>query len=440
MMVASPNETVTRMSNSRPFTLPPNSSSQLAYVLDDDPRVRTIVCNILASIGYVPRQFAGLVPFFGGLKNAAPELIVLDLILGQSDAIEVIRYLEAFRYRGKVLLTSSRDFATLSEIQRIGEDHGLTMLPPVQKPFQAADLKNRLAAVAEAENVQLRARSQAAEQNNDAGKIRIDPAEALRNCWLRLWYQAKIDLKSMTVCGAEALLRASHPEFGIISPANFLPPSGSEIYRPLTKFVVLQAMTDWENFAEQGQPLKLEINVPLSYLYSPSFVDLVRKSLPKRPNFPGLIVEVTEDDVFIKASGIREIAAQLKLYNVGISLNDFGEPHFSLARLRDLPCVELKLNRCHVSGCATDGAKRSLCAAAVELAHGFGLAVCADGVENVEDLRTLIELGCQSAQGFLFAKPMNPVRFIEMLGGRSDESTRQCGDLRNDTSGFKLTA
>jgi EAL domain-containing protein (putative c-di-GMP-specific phosphodiesterase class I) len=61
-------------------------------------------------------------------------------------------------------------------------------------------------------------------------------------------------------------------------------------------------------------------------------------------------------------------------------------------------------------------------------------------VENVEDVRTLIELGCQSAQGFLFAKPMNPVRFVEMLGGRPDESTRQCGDLRNDSLGFKLTA
>jgi EAL domain-containing protein (putative c-di-GMP-specific phosphodiesterase class I)/CheY-like chemotaxis protein len=438
-MVASLNETATRMSNSQPSTLPPNSSGPLAYVLDDEPQVWTIVCNILASIGYVPRQFAGLVPFFASLKSAAPELIVLDLILGQSDAIEVIRYLEAFRYRGKVLLTSNRDFITLSDIRRIGEDHGLTMLPPVQKPFQVADLKNRLAAVAEAENVQLRARSQAPEQN-DAGQIQIDPAEALRNCWLRLWYQAKIDLKSMTVCGAEALLRASHPEFGIISPANFLPPSGSEIYQPLTKFVVLQAMADWENFAEQGQPLKLAINVPLSALYSPSFVDLVRKSLPKRPNFPGLIVEVTEDDVFIKASGIREIAAQLKLYNVGISLSDFGEPHFSLARLRDLPCVELKVHRRHVSGCATDGAKRSLCAAAVELAHGFGLTVCAEGVESVEDLRTLIELGCQSAQGFLFAKPMNPVSFVEILRGRPDESGRQRGHLRNDISGFKLTA
>lgn len=101
MKVASFNETATRMSNSKPLALPPNSSGQLAYVLDDEPEARTTVCRILASIGYVPLQFARLVPFFAGLKNAPQELIVLDLVLGQSDAIEVIRYLEAFRYRGK---------------------------------------------------------------------------------------------------------------------------------------------------------------------------------------------------------------------------------------------------------------------------------------------------------------------------------------------------
>jgi EAL domain-containing protein (putative c-di-GMP-specific phosphodiesterase class I) len=427
------------MSSSKRFTLPPDSSDQLAYVLDDQPEARAIVCNILASVGYVPRQFAGLVPFFEGLKNAAPELIVLDVIVAQSDAIEVIRYLEAFRYRGKVLLISGCDSATLGDIQRIGEDHGLTMLPSVQKPFHAADLKNRLSRAAEAQNVQRPAKSRLSAQN-DACQVQIDPIEALRNCWLRLWYQAKVDLESMTVCGAEALLRASHPEFGIVSPANFLPPSGSVIYQPLTKFVVLQAMADWEHFAAQGQPLKLAINVPLYALHSPAFVDLVRKSLPKKANFPGLIVEVTEGDALIKVSGLREIAAQLKLYNVGISLNDFGEAHSSLARLRDLPCIELKLHRSYVSGCATDGAKRSFCAAAVELAHGFGLTVCAEGVENVNDLRTLIDLGCHSAQGFLFAKPMDSVSFVNLLRAPSVEPRPRREDGRDDAPAFDLTA
>jgi EAL domain-containing protein (putative c-di-GMP-specific phosphodiesterase class I)/CheY-like chemotaxis protein len=414
------------MSNSQPSGAHPTSTGQLAYILDDEPEVRAIVGKILASIGFATHSFAAPAALFADLKQASPDLIVLDLALGQSDAIEVIRHLETFGYAGKVLLISGRDLGTLAEIQRIGQQHGLTMLAPVQKPFRVNEIRASLAAVAGAQAGAPPAQDQAPEPD-DVKEARIDPDEALKNSWLRLWYQAKIDLKSMTVCGAEGLLRARHPEYGIVSPANFLPAKRSGIYQPLTKFVVLQAMADWGIFAEQGQPLKLSINVPLATLQLPSFVELIRSSRPKKPNFPGLIVEVTEGDMLLDPSGIREIATQLKLYNVVLSIDDFGGAHSSLARLRDLPCVELKLDRSYVSGCATDGAKQSVCAATVELAHGFGLTVCAKGVENVEDLRTVIELGCHTAQGFLFARPMDSMSFVRMLLGRS--ATSKPGDV-----------
>jgi EAL domain-containing protein (putative c-di-GMP-specific phosphodiesterase class I)/FixJ family two-component response regulator len=412
------------MPNSQPTGVGQSSAAPLAYILDDEPQVLAIVGKILASVGFLAHQFATPATLFAELKKISPELIVLDLALGQSDAVEVIRQLETLPYAGKVLLISGRDQVTLAEIQRIGERHGLTMLPPVQKPFRVADIKKSLAAATEAQSGQPPAPRQAVEPRETV-QARIDPAEALRNSWLRLWYQAKIDLKSMTVCGAEALLRALHPELGIVSPTNFLPGNGSEIYQPLTKFVVLQAMADWEHFAGEGQPLKLAINVPVSTLQSPAFVGLVRSALPKKPGFPGLLVEVTEGDMLLDPNGIREIGTQLKLYNVSLSIDDFGSAHSSLSRLRDLPFVELKVDRSYVSGCATDGAKQSVCAAAIELARGFGLTVCAMGVENVEDLRTLINLGFHSAQGFLFARPMDSISFVKMLHGRSADSNRQ---------------
>jgi EAL domain-containing protein (putative c-di-GMP-specific phosphodiesterase class I)/FixJ family two-component response regulator len=402
------------MSNSQLSEVRPISTGQLAYILDDEPQVRAIVGKILASIGFVPHQFATPAALFADLKKAAPELIVLDLALGQSDAVEVIRHLETFLFKGKVLLISGRDQVTLGEIQRIGEQHGLTMVSPVQKPFRGVDIRNSLEAVAPARSAKPAAQSQESERK-DQKQIKIDPAEALKNGWLRLWYQAKIELKSMTVCGAEALLRARHPEFGIISPTNFMPANGSAIHQPLTKFVVLQAMADWEKFARLGRSLKLSINVPLSTLQSPAFVELIRSSLSKKPDFPGLIIEVTEGDMLLDPSGIREIATQLKLYEVALSIDNFGGVQSSLARLRDLPCVELKLDRSYASGCATDSAKQSVCVAAIELAHGFGLTVCAQGVEDVEDLRTVKELGCHTAQGGLFAKPMDSVSFVKML-------------------------
>jgi EAL domain-containing protein (putative c-di-GMP-specific phosphodiesterase class I)/FixJ family two-component response regulator len=408
------------MPDSQPSAASGRSTGPLAYILDDEPQVRAIVGKVLAAIGFAPQQFATPLAMFAALGKASSELIVLDLALGQSDAVEVIRHLEILRYPGKVLLISGRDHGTLGEIQRIGERHGLTMLTPVQKPFRVADIRASLAAVPAMQDGQPHPQSPAAE--HDVTEARVDPREALRNSWLRLWYQAKIDLKTMTVCGAEALLRARHPELGIVAPKNFLPVGGTALYQPMTKFIVLQAMADWENLAAQGQPLKLAINVPLSALQSPTFVELIRNSLPKKQRFPGLIIEVTEDDMLLDPDGIREVATQLKLYNVVLSIDNFGGAHSSLARLRDLPCVELKLHRSYVAGCATDGAKQSVCAAAIELAHGFGLTVCAKGVTNVEDLRTVIELGCHSAQGVLFAKPMDSSSFVRMLLGRAAAS------------------
>ena len=318
------------MPDSQPSAAPARSTGPLAYILDDEPQVLAIVAKILAAIGFTPHQFATPGAMFAVLGKASPELIVLDLALGQSDAIEVIRHLEILRYPGKVLLISGRDHGTLGEIQRVGERRGLSMLAPVQKPFRVADIKASLAAGPATQNGQSQPQDPAAAY--DVTEARVDPAEALRNSWLRLWYQAKIDLKTMTVCGAEALLRARHPELGIVAPKNFLPVSGTALYQPMTKFVVLQAMADWENFASQGQLLKLAINVPLSTLQSSSFVELIRNALPKKQNFPGLIIEVTEGDMLLDPDGIREVATQLKLYDVVLSIDNFGGAHSSLAR------------------------------------------------------------------------------------------------------------
>ncbi len=121
---------------------------------------------------------------------------------------------------------------------------------------------------------------------------------------------------------------------------------------------------------------------------------------------------------------IREIATQLKLYNAWVSIDDFGAGHSSLARLIDMPCSEVKLDIQFVSNCASEPLKQAVCASVVDLAHRFGASVCAEGVERAEDLRCLREMGCDTAQGFLFAKPMAPDQLVKMLAGRGGHDVR----------------
>jgi EAL domain-containing protein (putative c-di-GMP-specific phosphodiesterase class I)/FixJ family two-component response regulator len=386
-----------------------------AYVLDDEPQIAALVCKVLGACGISPRQFTAPEPFLAALKDLPPELVVLDLSLGQSDAVEVIRHLEVLKYKGKVLLISGRDEETLIEIAQIGERHGLTMLAPLRKPFRSADLKQRLSApFGDTRSAPGRTPETAAHKG-----ILVQLADALRNNWLEVWYQPKIDLKTMTFCGAEALVRARHPSYGIILPENLLPPSGHPAYEPLTELVMGHAMADWGRFAAQGLRLRLAVNVPASVIHTPGFITMVRSLLPTEPSFPGLTIEITEDEIIRDPKGTRETAAQLKLYNVGISIDDFGSAYASLSRLNELPVIEVKIDRSFVSGCASDPLKHGLCQTVVDLAHRFGATACAEGVETPEDLRALIKMQCNTAQGFLFAAPIPAAKFASTVLARS---------------------
>ena len=377
-----------------------------AFVVDDDPQIRAFVARALDGAGFTAHEFSRLPELEAALTARRPDVIVLDLSLGDADAVEVIRSLAACRFAGHVLLVSGHSSATLEEVRRIGQRRGLEMAPPLHKPFRLADLRARLADVAQSTGMQ---------------PIGTDLAAGLQNNHLELWYQPKIALSTMAICGAEALVRLRHPQQGIVPPAQFLPPAGDALYGPLTDFVVRRALADWSLFAARPAigrawtAKRLAINVPASILQGPDFVRSVRRHLPDHPDFPGLIVEITEDEAIRDPDMAREVAVQLQLYGIHVSIDDFGAGYSSLARLDELPFAELKLDRVFVDGCARDAEKRAMCRSVVDLAHRFGLTAVAEGIETPDDLHTLIDLGFDTGQGFLFARPMSRNDFIEHL-------------------------
>jgi FixJ family two-component response regulator len=114
---------------------------RLAFVLDDEERVGSALCKMLSGIGVDARQFINPAEFLRELEPGNPDLIILDLALGQSDAIEVIHQLEDRKFKGRVMLISGRDMGTLLEVERIGRAHGLSMLPSLPKPFRIDDVR-----------------------------------------------------------------------------------------------------------------------------------------------------------------------------------------------------------------------------------------------------------------------------------------------------------
>jgi EAL domain-containing protein (putative c-di-GMP-specific phosphodiesterase class I) len=380
---------------------------RVVYILDDDQEVCALMARILEFAGFSTRQFNRVEDFELALTLEMPVIIILDLSLGQSDAVEVMRGLAGKRFSGAILLMSGRhDAKTIEQVQTIGQQYGFVMLPFLRKPFLVAEVKASLAAIG------------AAKPRSTNGS---DLESALQNNWLELWYQPKIDLRSNLVYGAEALIRLRHPERGILLPAAFLPSPNDPLHKPLADFIMQRALADWSYLAADRITMRIAVNMPVSVFEDVNFVSSVRKYLPTHPKFPGLIVELTEDEVIRNPDLVREIATQLKLYNIDLAIGDFGRGISDLERLKQLPFTELKIDRKHVQGCASNPQQYELCQCFVTLAHQHNMTAVAEGVESVDDLQALVKMQCDGAQGFILAEPMERRHFVKTLLSRVEK-------------------
>ena len=246
-------------------------------------------------------------------------------------------------------------------------------------------------------------------------------AEALRNHWFEIWYQPKIDLKRKCLAGAEALARIRHPQHGVLPPGSFLPEVDEDSIGELTQTALLATLTDWSMFEEAGFNLHLAVNVPASLLLKLPIPHIVAEYRPKSPRWPGLILEVTEDQIARDTALANEIAAQLNVSGISIALDNFGAGHSSFSSLRNLPFAELKIDRSFVRGCTTDAANAAICQTAIDLAHRFGSAAVAEGVESQADLQALMAMGCDFGQGALIGPAMPKERFLDLLHQRTNK-------------------
>lgn len=251
---------------------------------------------------------------------------------------------------------------------------------------------------------------------------RIDIDQALHENWLEIWYQPKIDLRRKCLAGAEALARIHHPTLGILLPHSFIDESNDDSLALLTEHALLTTLRDWTTFNAAGFNLHLAINVPVTVLLRLPVPTLVRENRPRDDHWPGLVVEVTEDQIVRDIALAQEIAKQLKISDVTMAIDDFGGGYSSLASLRELPFAELKIDYSFVKNCATEGTNGAICQTAIDLAHRFGSVAVAEGIESVADLQALQVMRCDFGQGVLLAPPMPKERFIALLNQRNNRA------------------
>ena len=225
---------------------------------------------------------------------------------------------------------------------------------------------------------------------------------------LVLHYQPKFALPSGDVIGVEALVRWQHPEHGLIGPDLFIPiAEQTGLMRELTGYVLDKALEQAAIWAAEGDDLLMSVNVSARDLHDVRFVERVRASLMRAGVAPEMLeLELTERVVMADPARALDNLTALANLGVRLSLDDFGTGYSSLAYLQRMPVAEIKIDKSFVLRLASEEDDETIVRSTIDLAHGLGLKVLAEGIETAEVWQRLVALGCDAAQGFYMSRPM----------------------------------
>jgi diguanylate cyclase (GGDEF)-like protein len=245
-------------------------------------------------------------------------------------------------------------------------------------------------------------------------------AFAARN--LTLAYQPIVRVVDNQITGVEALLRWTHPDRGPIQTVDMIAiAEDNGLIVALGTWILERACTEHRQWLQDnpGIALELAVNVSARQLLAPGFADTVARVLQATGTDPGgLVLEMTEGIFIGDVARAMTVLEDLKALGVRLALDDFGTGYSSLSYLRDFPVDILKVDQSFVRVLGDASSGRSMVAAITQLAHVMDLVVVAEGVETAEQLRAVTAVGCDLAQGFLFAKPMPAAAFARMLATR----------------------
>jgi len=377
----------------------------LCYVVDEESSIRHFLSLVLHGSGVDTVEFPDGAAMRKAIEARAPALVFHNISLESTDAIESVVALGKLRYRGAVQLMSARGAAVLEHVKAIGAQHKLQMMPILKKPFETDTI------------VRIIQELKLGMPPAVAARLELD--DAINNKWIEFWYQPKIALRKKQLAGAEAYARVRHPQHGLVLPGAFTASASDASTARLAELALESALKTSAHFSKLGVNLRLSVNIPVPALVKIPVGDIVKKHHPADEKWPGLIIDVPEDQIVSDLALAGELSKKLEPHNVRLAIDNFGRAYSSLAKVEELPFEELKLDRSFVADCGTDKVNAPLCKTVIDLAHSFGRYVVAVGIEKAADALALVSMGCDYGQGFLLGQPMPEERFISLLRQRA---------------------
>jgi EAL domain-containing protein (putative c-di-GMP-specific phosphodiesterase class I) len=233
--------------------------------------------------------------------------------------------------------------------------------------------------------------------------------DALSEQHLHMVYQPKVSLRDGSLRQVEALVRWNDPELGPVKPSMFVPLAEEHgLIDELTLWGLRTILRQWLDWRDAGLDICIAFNISALSLQHLDFPDLVER-MCRGLDVPldRVVLELTEGATQPLVKMIDALT-RFRIKGIGLAIDDFGTGYSSLMQLRQLPFTEVKIDQAFVADAPHSRDSRLIVQAVTELAHGLGLTATAEGVETIDQLRTVRELGCDLVQGYLLSAPIEP--------------------------------
>lgn len=380
-------------------------------VIDDDRAMCQMLTDLASAYGYVTSSASTLHEITTSIDEHH-DLILLDLSLGETDGMTVMRALAEKHAGANLVLLTGADQAVLNGARRVAELSGFNVVGACPKSATITQLegllRERSTTVDDTGAAALPSEAAATKSRYTAAAL-----AALDAGSLHLVYQPIMSLDTGYVVGAEALLRLESPELQGVSPELFVPAieeAGRSVQ--LLDAVMQCAARDRARSVALSALETVSINVSVRDLADLTVPERAAEILGTAAEPKRWTLEITETAEVDRLADALDVLIRLRLKGFGLAMDDFGSGTSTLARLREYPFTVLKADRRFADADQNDLERTgNMFRAAVDLAAAMGLRVVAEGIETEDEFRLCSDVGCDLVQGWFVGKPVKPEAF-----------------------------
>jgi len=335
------------------------------------------------------------------------DILITDIDMPEMDGMALIRSLAQAQVGTSVIISSSLDRPLLESIETMCAAYGVRLLGTVAKPAYPQALGEMIARHWPAKHGSVRSKAAASTFTIEQVLAGIDNDE------FEPFFQPKIDVATGRVRGAEALARWRHPELGVIAPFAFIDVlESNERIADLTWAMLAKSAALCRQWRAAGFDISVAVNISVKLLTDVSVSDAITWQVRNQGLDPQhLILEVTESAMMTDVGHVLENLARLRMKGFGLSIDDYGTGYSSMQQLTRIPFSELKIDQSFVIHASHQESSRLILESSLDMARKLRITAVAEGTETLEDWNLLRRIGCDVAQGYFIAKPMDADAF-----------------------------